>query len=80
MELFESFSSKRSVLAHENNTPFLNLTLKRGFLNFPSFSSFRIGSKGQKKNPEKLEILESLKTLIFFLSSSKRLDLNMTHK
>ena len=63
MELFGNFSSKKPVETHENCTPFINLPLKCGFLNFSSFPSFWTGSIAQNEIPEMPEIFESLKNL-----------------
>ena len=41
----------------------LQVPLKWGSLNFPSFSSFRIGSIAQNKNPELPELLNFLESL-----------------
>ena len=65
--------SKLSVLTHENSIPLIYLPLKWSFLNIAPFPSFRIVSITQNENPETPEIINLLKTLIFFFKLSKTL-------
>ena len=48
-ELFWNFSSKWREETHENNTPFINLPCKWGFLSFSLLPSFRIASSSERK-------------------------------
>ena len=70
---FEHFLPKLSVLTHENSIPLIYLPLKWSFLNIAPFPSFWIGSITQSGNPETPEIINLLKTLIFFFKLSKTL-------
>ena len=73
IKLFEHFLSKLSVLTHENSIKRIYLPLKWSFLNIAPFPVFWIGSITQNENPETPEIINLLKTLIFFFKLSKTL-------
>ena len=71
LQLSSDFKATWSILVDDKSILVTYLPLKRGFLNFPLFPSFRIGFIPQNGNPETPEIFKPQKTLGYFVNDLK---------